>query len=318
MKRAKSTNHLRSRPKSAGINNQSLRRTKSSLNRGERNGSQTQRTRDRSSSGNGKQSGTPIIPWKPRKRHPRMDDGVHIRYPEWRMTGPSRGSSEQYVSPGPIYIPKDSFVLPEQPKWSLGRHIKDTQCIGKSPGAIYNPIYHFTHHLAPRFSFISRRSRRSASQSTPAPHQYDLSKSKLFKSGREYTLKGRLSKRSDTLSNTPGPSSYDVSKSQRKHGIPSTKIGKRLPDQTQKFLNTVPGPAHYMPKFRATMHRSSGWTMGTRTTIRDSRDDNPGPGYYGPSLLPPYRHKRKKKKRATFWYSTPQNIVIVTVFDQQK
>ena len=199
-------------------------------------------------------------------------------------------------SPGPIYIPKDTFVLPENPKWSLGRLITDKSSRMRSPGPIYNPKYRYSRYESPSFSLIARRQQRDFTQSTPAPNQYDVSKSKFYKSSRAYTLKGRISKRTDTLSDTPGPSAYDVAKSLRKHSIPSTKIGKRLPDQTQKYLKSVPGPAHYMPKFKQTMHRSSGWTMGKRFKIIDSRDDNPGPGHYGPPLVPSYRKRKKKRK----------------------
>jgi len=293
MRSSKSSTTLRSRPKSAGTDSHSLlkSKSKSSLRRQKRRtGSQTERAASRSQSFQ-KQHG--LIPWRSRRRHPRIDDGVHKRYPEWRMSGPAKAELiANAISPGPIYIPKDSFVLPSEPAWSLGRQLNRGAGSFRSPGPIYNPKYNFTHYDAPKFSMHSRRAQKSNAQSTPAPNQYNVD---TGKHGRQYTLKGRLSRRTDTLSSTPGPSSYDVSKSQRKHAIPSTKIGFRLPDQTQKFLKTVPGPAHYMPKFDATLHRASGWTMGARTKIIDSRDENPGPGYYGPPLVPPFRKRRKKK-----------------------
>jgi len=296
------------RPKSAGNPGMSRKsKSQSSLHHaGDRRPATTPHTarahgvrRQRSSSSLRSTRNDNLIPFRSRRRHPRIDDAVKRRYPEWRMQGRSEdvyGMSK--LSPGPIYIPKDSFVLPETPKWSLGQLISDKSSRMRSPGPIYNPKYQYTHYHPPSFSLIARRPHREFNQTTPAPNQYDVNKSKLLRSSREYTLKGRVSKRSDTLSDTPGPSAYDVSKSLRKHSVPSTKIAKRLPDMTQNYLNTVPGPAHYMPLFKQTMHRSSTWTMGKRFKVIDSRDENPGPGHYGPPLIAPYKRKKKKKRRA--------------------
>ena len=285
------------RPKSAGNPGMSPKfKSTTSLHR-RASGAQTDRKHMRRNQSNASLCDSDIIPFRSRRRHPRIDDGVRRRYPEWRMQSRRDDVYEMGKSPGPIYIPKDSYVLPGNPKWSLGRLIEDKMSKKKSPGPIYNPTYRYVRHDPPSFSLMSRRPQRTFTQSTPAPNQYDVSKSKFFNSSREYTLKGRISKRTDTLSDTPGPSAYDVQKSIRKHSVPSTKIGKRLPDMTQNYLNSVPGPAHYMPKFKQTLHRSSGWTMGRRFKVIDSRDDNPGPGYYGPPLMPPLKKKKKKKRR---------------------
>ena len=278
------------RPKSAGLysSQSNNSKSKSSLHI---NGNQSARKALKKSNSFGS-----IIPWKARKRHPRIDDCVRFRYPEWRMTGRSDdvyGMSK--LSPGPIYIPKDEFVLPSNPKWSLGQQIEDKEMKKRSPGPIYNPKYHFVKYDAPKFSFIARRPERTFAQTTPAPNQYDPTKSRYYKSNRFYTIKGRISNRNDTLSNTPGPTAYNIDKSIRKKSIPSTKIGKKLPDMTQNYLNSVPGPARYLPKYNHTLYQSSKWTIGKRMKIIDSRDDNPGPGHYGPSVIPPFKKKGKKK-----------------------
>ena len=284
--RSKSSNALLSRrPKSANYAGV-LSKSKSKAHI---KGSQTARKRQKSSN-------SKIIPWTARKRHPRIDDGVKKRYPEWRLGNPHPDDPMIKRSPGPIYVPKDGYVLYQPPKWSLGKLIDDTRIADKrSPGPVYNPKYHFTHYDAPKFSFIARREIKTFSQTTPAPNCYDPTKSAYYKSSKIYTIKGRISKRTDTLSDTPGPTAYNIDKSMRKVSILSTKIGKRLPDMTQNYLNSVPGPAQYIPKYEQTLNQSSKWTMGRRRKIIDSRDDNPGPGYYGPSLVPPYKRKKKKK-----------------------
>lgn len=291
MKKSKSSGNLssnnRTRPKSAALYKST---SKSSLP--QQYGSQTAR-----SSKYQKSKKSKSIVWNSKKRHPRIDDGVRKRYPEWRIT--TRNDDNVYgmskLSPGPIYNPKDHFVLPQQPKWSLGRLIEDKQMKRRSPGPIYNPKYHFVKYDAPKFSLIARRAQRTFAQTTPAPNQYDPTKSSYYKSNRFYTLKGRLTSRTDIVSSTPGPTAYDVSKSMRKRSILSTKLASRLPDMTQNYLNSIPGPGRYIPKYDQTLHRSAKWTMGKRHKIIDSRGDNPGPGYYGPPVIPPF--KRNKRKR---------------------
>ena len=65
---------------------------------------------------------------------------------------------------------------------------------------------------------------------------------------------------------------------------------------TQNYLNSVPGPARYIPKYDQTLYRSSKWTIGKRNKIIDSRDDNPGPGHYGPPVIPPFKRKKNKNR----------------------
>lgn len=186
------------------------------------------------------------------------------------------------------------------PSFSIGGIIEDKSIKKRSPGPIYNPQYHFTHDVSPSYSLLPRREDLTGGTQTPAPNQYDPTKSKWFRSQKKFALKGRIETREDVASSTPGPTDYDVSKSIRKHSLIGCKIGKRLPDMTQKHLKSVPGPAAYMPSTNYVLPRSKKFSIGARTKTADSNDDNPGPGHYGPSIIPPLRKKKKRKNAPSF------------------
>ena len=48
---------------------------------------------------------------------------------------------------------------------------------------------------------------------TPAPNSFDPTQSKWFKPGGKITIKSRITKKTDNMSDTPGPTDYNLDKS---------------------------------------------------------------------------------------------------------
>ena len=235
-----------------------------------------------------------------RERLPRIDDIKHTSEPKWSIQGPMLSLKINTDTPGPIYMPKDTFTKSQTPKWTIKFHIKEPHngLFADSPGPIYNPKYEYTKPKTTRnYTLHSRTYIKSSKDFMPSPNIYDPRKSKYFKNVKDYTIKGRITNRNDVLSDTPGPTDYNLNNSMRKNSLKTIKIHNKLPDYTTKYKKKLPGPAKYYPRMNYTRPTTPKWSLGSRISVPNVHDDLPGPGSYGPPVSMSWKKLKGKKKK---------------------